>query len=55
MPGMKIMDIGCGPGFFTLPMAELTGKDGLVIAVDIQDEMLKMSEIGVLRQAYQRE
>ncbi len=39
--GMKVADIRCGPGFFTLPMAELVGADGLVYAYDLQEEMLK--------------
>ncbi len=39
-PGMKTMDIGCGPGFFTIPMAKLVGDNGRVIAVDLQQEML---------------
>lgn len=34
------IDIGCGPGFFTIPMAELTGDTGKVIAVDLQQGML---------------
>ena len=34
------MDLGCGPGFFTLPMAELVGPSGTVIGVDLQQEML---------------
>jgi hypothetical protein len=25
-----------GPGFFTLPMAEMVESDGLVVAVDLQ-------------------
>ena len=39
--GMTALDMGCGPGFFTLAMAEKVGPDGLVIAVDIQDGMLE--------------
>lgn len=39
-PGMSIADIGCGPGFFTLPAAEIVGKKGKVYAVDVQEEML---------------
>lgn len=35
------MDIGCGPGFFTLPMAQLVGENGKVIAVDLQEGMLQ--------------
>jgi len=39
-PGDNIADIGAGTGFFSIPMAELTGSDGTVYAVDIQPEML---------------
>lgn len=39
--GMTVMDIGCGPGFFTLAMAELVGESGRVIAADLQEGMLK--------------
>jgi FkbM family methyltransferase len=42
--GQTVMDIGCGPGFFTLPMARLVGESGKVIAVDIQKEMLDKVE-----------
>lgn len=39
-PGMTVMDIGCGMGYFTLGLAELVGDTGKVIAVDLQQEML---------------
>jgi ubiquinone/menaquinone biosynthesis C-methylase UbiE len=38
--GDTVADIGCGPGFFTLPAAEIVGPDGVVVAADIQGEML---------------
>ena len=38
--GMTAIDIGCGMGFFTIPMSGITGKQGKVIAVDLQKEML---------------
>jgi len=38
--GQTVIDIGCGSGFFTLPMARLVGENGRVIAVDIQKGML---------------
>lgn len=38
--GDTVIDLGCGPGFFTIPMAELVGKKGKIIAVDLQNEML---------------
>ena len=38
--GDSAIDLGCGPGFFTLPMAGLVGPSGTVIGVDVQQEML---------------
>ncbi len=40
-PGDVVMDVGCGPGFFTLPLAEAVGDGGSVIAVDLQPAMLE--------------
>ncbi len=42
--GIKAIDIGCGPGFFTIPMAVLAGKNGRIIAVDLQQGMLQKLE-----------
>ena len=39
-PGMTAVDIGCGMGYFTIPLARLTGPGGKVIAVDLQQRML---------------
>lgn len=39
-PGDTVLDIGCGPGFFTIPLARLVGETGRVVAVDIQSGML---------------
>jgi len=39
-PGATAMDVGCGMGFFTIPMSRLVGASGKVIAVDVQPEML---------------
>lgn len=38
--GDTMADIGCGPGFFTLPAAHIVGHKGIVLAGDIQGEML---------------
>ncbi len=38
--GQTMADIGCGPGFFTIPAAQIVGEDGVVLAADIQGEML---------------
>ena len=39
-PGMRLLDAGCGPGRLTLPAADRVGPQGLVVAMDIQEEML---------------
>jgi ubiquinone/menaquinone biosynthesis C-methylase UbiE len=38
--GMTVIDIGCGPGMYTLAMAAMVGDTGKVIAMDVQQEML---------------
>ncbi len=35
------MDLGRGPGFFSIDMAQIVGKSGRVIASDLQEGMLK--------------
>ena len=40
--GMTVCDMGCGNGFYTLPMAKLVAPAGRVLAVDIQSEMLSL-------------
>lgn len=39
-PGHTVVDLGCGPGYFSLEMACLVGDGGQVICVDLQREML---------------
>jgi ubiquinone/menaquinone biosynthesis C-methylase UbiE len=39
--GMTVLDVGCGPGFFSLEMARMVGSTGKVIAADLQDGMLQ--------------
>jgi len=46
-PGGTAVDVGCGPGYFTVPLAGLVGPAGRVVAVDLQEEMLA----GVRRRA----
>ena len=38
--GMQVLEVGCGMGFFTLPLARLTGPQGRVLCVDLQPRML---------------
>ncbi|MCP5396657.1 MAG: methyltransferase domain-containing protein [Sphingomonadaceae bacterium] len=39
-PGMTVADIGAGEGYYTVRLAERVGKDGRVLAQDIDDEAL---------------
>jgi ubiquinone/menaquinone biosynthesis C-methylase UbiE len=39
-----VCDMGCGNGFYTLKLAEMVGDNGIVYAVDIQQEMLRLLE-----------
>jgi ubiquinone/menaquinone biosynthesis C-methylase UbiE len=38
---MTVLDIGCGPGFFSIEMAKMVGESGRVIAADLQEGMLE--------------
>ncbi len=44
LDGLKVADIGCGEGYFTLRLLELVGASGLVYATDIQDSVLRSLE-----------
>jgi ubiquinone/menaquinone biosynthesis C-methylase UbiE len=39
-PGMTVLDIGCGPGRVTIPVAKAVGPQGTVVAIDVQEGML---------------
>jgi ubiquinone/menaquinone biosynthesis C-methylase UbiE len=39
--GMKILEIGPGMGYFSIPMAKLVGESGRIYCVDLQEKMLK--------------
>lgn len=43
-PGMRVLDVGCGPGRVTLPAAKRVGPTGEVVALDIQTDMLHRVE-----------
>ena len=34
-PGFHVLDYGCGPGSYVIPLAELLGKSGKIYALDI--------------------
>ena len=40
--GMMVLDVGCGPGFFSIEIAKLLNGSGQVIAADMQEGMLEI-------------
>jgi ubiquinone/menaquinone biosynthesis C-methylase UbiE len=46
-PGMTILDVGCATGFFSLPLARMTGEKGRVLCVDVEPRMMN----GLVRRA----
>jgi ubiquinone/menaquinone biosynthesis C-methylase UbiE len=34
-PGQDVLEVGCGPGFFTVPAARIVGESGSVLALDV--------------------
>ena len=42
--GMTVLDIGCGPGFFSVEIAKMLNGKGKVIAADAQEGMLHSIE-----------
>lgn len=47
--GNTVVDIGCGPGYFTIDLAKMVGENGKVAAVDIQQTMLSKVRKKALR------
>ena len=41
-PGAVVADLGAGPGFFTIPLAERVGATGRVYALDVAPEMVEI-------------
>jgi ubiquinone/menaquinone biosynthesis C-methylase UbiE len=42
--GQVVADLGCGPGFFSIPMAQRVGPEGKVYAVDSNEKAIKALE-----------
>ncbi len=42
-PGMRVLDVGCGPGDVSLIAAELVGPTGTVLGVDAAPEMVELA------------
>jgi len=44
-PGMRVLDVGCGPGNISCWLAEQVGLEGSVVGVDISDESLSVAAL----------
>jgi len=42
-PGAKVLDLGCGVGGATFPIADVTGPTGLTVGVDISSALLEVA------------
>lgn len=43
-PGQRLLDLGCGPGYATMDLAQLVSTTGEVIAVDVSQRFLQALE-----------
>jgi ubiquinone/menaquinone biosynthesis C-methylase UbiE len=48
-PGDHVLDFGCGPGSYILPLEELIGKEGKIFAVDVNPLAIRMVQDIVAR------
>ena len=42
-PGERVLDVGCGPGFYCAELVEEVGPEGLVVGVDASPQMLGLA------------
>jgi ubiquinone/menaquinone biosynthesis C-methylase UbiE len=40
----EVLEVGCGPGFFTIPAAKIAGENGMVYAIDVNPWAIKKVE-----------
>jgi SAM-dependent methyltransferase len=41
--GDRVLDVGCGPGFYVTELLEVVGRNGLVVGVDVSADMLAVA------------
>lgn len=51
-PGNKVIDIACGTGLVSFPAADKVGPDGLVLATDISDAMVRIGNDTAAAKSY---
>lgn len=59
-PGWRVLDLGCGPGVLTVPLAAAVGPGGLVVGADLAEGMLALArsvapaQVGLARMDMER-
>jgi arsenite methyltransferase len=38
--GDRVLDVGCGPGFYVTELLDVVGREGSVVGVDVSADML---------------
>jgi protein-L-isoaspartate(D-aspartate) O-methyltransferase len=51
-PGMRVLEIGAGTGYNAALMAELVGDPGLVVTIDIQEDVVEDARRSLTRAGY---
>ena len=49
--GSNVVDVGCGPGYFSIPISKRIGPDGQVFAVDLEKAMLEKLKDNIVAQS----
>lgn len=48
--GQQVLEVGCGPGFFTVPAAKIVGETGRVYALDINRAAVQYVRSKIVRE-----
>lgn len=48
-PGMRILDVGCGPGSITIDFARLVGPSGSVLGIDASPDVIEIARAAAAR------
>ncbi|GEK80840.1 methyltransferase domain-containing protein [Agrococcus baldri] len=48
-PGMRILDVGCGPGSITIDLARRVGPSGRVLGIDASAEVVETARVAAAR------
>lgn len=43
LPGQRVLEVGCGPGFYTVSAARLIGDQGNLLAIDVLSDYVEQT------------